>query len=140
MGFDYDDMRARAFSNDSPLTEQDYVVREGWRRAFQDPDYEVPRWLLEGAPAGIEEHPKLRGICPLSRESEPQDRPPLSYYHEGHRNYASIEADPAADAEVKKLMNKKAFIHTTNSYREACSYLGKKPVVSKLAMVTKGDR
>ena len=34
-------------------------------------------------------------------------------------------------------MSKKAFTHTSNSYRDACAYLGKKPVVSKLAMVTK---
>ena len=76
-GFDYDSTRQRVFNGELPNTKLEYVIWESWRRASQDPDDEVPRWLIDSATSGIEVHPKSRGIFPPSREQEPEDRPPF---------------------------------------------------------------
>ena len=120
-------------------TELCYPLWHAWARAAEDPDTEVPEWLRSGAPAGISCHPRLCNIFPAKEPS--QDPPPkrrkLATFHQGHRNYASVEEDTAAEEEIKKLAANSAFIKTFTSYADTCAFLNAKPIISKLAMITK---
>ena len=43
---------------------------EAWRKLVGDPECEVNKWLLAGAPGGLVLHPESCGIFPPSRENE----------------------------------------------------------------------
>ena len=64
LGVDYHMEREKLLQEGPARTELCQVLWKAWVDAAGDPDTEVPDWLRAGAPAGIECHPKLKGIFP----------------------------------------------------------------------------
>ncbi|CAK0891828.1 unnamed protein product [Prorocentrum cordatum] len=122
----------------------DTPIRAGllaaWARRANDIDGEhVEDWLKHGAPAGIEVDAEDLGIFPkvdtaigehaLDTLDEHDDEP-------GFHNYSSVDGDPEAKPEIDRLKTS-SYVTTFKSYKEACAWLGAKPNVSKLGMITK---
>ena len=68
-------------------TEVDALFIEAWRHHAQDPDVEIARWLVLGAPAGIDSHSKGAELGvfppPCDRYKDAHD---LTYYADGWKN------------------------------------------------------
>ena len=76
------------------FTEVNAQLIEAWRAAAGDKDTQVCKWLVEGAPAGINREYTTCGIFP--EVDKTGDKFDLSYYDEAFTNYASVDEDPAA--------------------------------------------
>ena len=121
-------------------TELYFPLWRAWVAASGDPDVHVPRWFREGAPAGIDAHPELCGVFPqvdAKKGKAAMDRDFVTY-HEGYRNYTSVEADGASIAELNKWVAS-SFVHVFSSRRAVKRYLRSEPILSKLAMITERD-
>ena len=84
----------------------------------------VPRWFREGAPAGIDAHPELRSVFPqvdAKKGKAAMDRDFITY-HEGYRNYTSVEADAASIAELNKLVA--SFFRVGVFFASGCEEMG----------------
>ena len=57
-------------------------------------------------------------------------------YHEGYRNYMSVEADAASIAELNNMVAS-SFVSVFSSRWVVNKYLRSEPILSKLAMITK---
>lgn len=106
-------------------------------RAAGDPDADcIQSWLTEGAPAGISKNIEDPGRI------FPPDVP--GDFHEGaelpdhtlHKNYTSVDDDPAAGPEVERLIET-GFVQAFSTHDELSKWLGGPPHLSKLGMITK---
>ena len=102
-----------------------------------DPDAEMMyQWLTEGAPAGISmEIEDPAGIFPKSDEYDPEVMEQLPDPH-SHENYSSVEQDEAAGPEIQRLIAT-GFVKSFNNYKHFEDWLGAKPHLSKMGMITK---
>ncbi len=86
-------------------TPVDVKLFQAWQRKSGDPDEEVPRWLEEGCPLGIEKAIINKGVFPPMDEEE-QEKGVTSFTTEaelerkGFKNYLSMEEN-AEDAEIE---------------------------------------
>ena len=87
----------------SDLTELQSQTYEDWVDQAQDPDHEVPAWLKQGGPAGIDMDAGTVHISPILTEEEAARYPHYdsNFPHEGHTNYISMEDSPHG----KKVMD-----------------------------------
>ena len=95
------------------------------------------RWLLEGAPAGIQRHPESLGIFPQS-EAAPSKDFELSFAT-GYAdfNYTSMDESPYSQEVLDDLVNA-GYVTRCESIAAAIQHFaGKVPVVSKGALITK---
>ena len=104
---------------------------------FEDPDAELMyQWLTEGAPAGISMEIEDPGqIFPKSDEYEPEEMDQLPDPH-SHVNYGSVELDEAAEPEIQRLIAT-GFVRSYDNYEQFERWLGSRPHLSKLGMITK---
>lgn len=110
-----------------------------WAGAAQDPDVAVPRWLREGAPAGITSHPQACGIFPPAEEDagivELED---MTFENPEHRqSYQGVEECDYAMEEIQRLTDKGFLLRCDSlaSCREALG--GADPIVSKFGQIIK---
>ena len=110
---------------------------EAWRRFAGDPDYEVMRWLVFGAPAGVEAHSDgvAVGACqpPGDKVKEAKD---VTFYQVSRTNYDSVGGDPHAKEEVEKLIGS-GFADVFDAYKELLAACKGTPVLSNFKMETK---
>ena len=73
----------------------DYIF-QAWVEQSGDPDVQVPQWLRDGGPAGIELEAGSVGVFPILTDAEAARYPAfnLNYYHESHVNYSSMDTSP----------------------------------------------
>ena len=92
-------------SQNPGLTEVSAPLFVAWQRKAKDPDVALVRWLLEGAPAGIEKHPESLGIFPQS-EAAPSKDFELSFAT-GYAdfNYTSMDESPYSQEVLDELVN-----------------------------------
>jgi hypothetical protein len=109
-----------------------------WAERAGDPDVPATRWLDRGSPAGIEAHPERTGIFPLvpPAEADVQHERDLTQFYEGFLNYTSVEGDPAAQAEIDRLIET-GFVKTFALFDDVVKFVEGQPVISKLALITK---
>ena len=114
-------------------TELDAKFLENWRRAANDPDTEVPQWLVRGSPAGITSWPKDKGICPAV-EGDPAYDVCMANFSEDFSNYKSVGEDSDAEEEITKL-GATDYLDVYGSLNEVLQAIGAPPTVSKLALI-----
>ena len=119
----------------SVTSELDPQLLEDWRHAAKDPDVHVPRWLAEGAPAGISKMPELAGIFPPV-ETAPSYEIQPTIFTDKFENYSSVEEDADADGEVDKLASTDYIDVFYDLAKLVCAVKGR-PIVSKLALIKK---
>ena len=132
--------RAPSFSPTKSLadvyTPVDIDLLELWRTVSLDPDDEVIRWLREGAPAGLVEAIKDRGIFPTySEEEDPLliDADDLAT-EPAFTNYDGVDANPAVAEEVKR-MHDANYVKQFAAYEDVVRYLGAEPVLSRIGVI-----
>ena len=83
--------------------------------------------------------PRLNIFPPSGEKSRDIHDP--THYEVGWTNYDSVEHDPAAAAEVKKLADS-AYVDTYDSYEELLRWRFSEPIISRLKIITKtvGER
>ena len=86
-------------------TPMDTELVSSWVEASGDPETEVPKWLVEGAPLGIEPPIVKCGIFPPAEENKGGGDPGEAITQgelekKGFKNYLSVEANKA-DAEIE---------------------------------------
>ena len=114
-------------------------ILQAWCKLCGDPDSEAASWCVNGAPAGILEHPQQLGIFPDAVEDDDWLDPVETDFGdpEARRSYQSVEADPHAFEEVERLRSK-GFLTRHSTLAECRADLGgQHPVVSKFGMITK---
>ena len=124
---------------DRVSTEMQAYILERWVYLACDPDIEIPRWLMEGAPAGIRNRPKDCGIFPPYDASElPEaDNPEeLVSVPEDFHNHPLVEQDKAVGPELGRLCDEK-YVQSFPSWDALVSYLGENPILSKMAVIVK---
>ena len=106
-----------------------------WRKAAGDPDDQPEIWLREGAPAGIREAAKHRGVFPTV--SDDMDDPELL----GHQEYEAVSSKDGLDSDALKQFEEyeaKGYIRSFDTYNDLVSFLeGESPVLSEVMILTK---
>lgn len=83
-------------------TSLDANLIRAWQRTAKDPDDEVCKWLLTGAPAGLKVMPKSCGIFPeVSGEAE-CSIDALDTEYDSFSNYSGVDDDNTASNEFEK--------------------------------------
>ena len=97
---------SQGVSGHKHLTKIDAPLLGAWRAAAKDPDDQVGKWLLYGAPAGIINQPLDPGILP--DVSAPSDWQPddLECDELSFRNYSGVEENGAAETEIMAQIEK----------------------------------
>ena len=88
------------------LTKIDAPLVEAWRIAAKDPDDQVGRWLLYGAPAGILHQPIDERIFPDAAAPSEISPEELVYDEMTFRNYAGVEEQPTTEEEMQAQIDK----------------------------------
>ena len=107
-----------------------------WAKAVNDPDADhIHRWITNGAPAGIEVMIEDGSIFPPTTDPEP-----VLGLHEGwsqdyQGNYTSVDDDPAAEAEVNRLLDS-GFVKCFETLEACQSWVGGEVCLSKLGLIT----
>ena len=110
-----------------------------WCRLCGDPDTEAASWCLEGAPAGLLEHPSQIGIFPDAVEDADGLDPVVAEFAdpELRMSYQAVENDPFALEEVERLRSR-GFLTRHDDFAACRADLqGEEPVVSKFGMIIK---
>ena len=71
-----------------------------WQTKALDPDCAAPQWLIDGAPAGIREHPHDCGIFQVIDEDPEIHFDEIFTDHSTFKNYNCVDDDPDACAEI----------------------------------------
>ena len=90
-----------------------------WQRTAKDPDEEVSRWLLTGAPAGLKVMPKSCGIFPEVAGEAECSIDALDTEYDSFCNYGGVDDDDTASSEFEKhlgLKRLRAFDTVQDSY------------------------
>ena len=111
---------------------------EAWRKKVGDPESEVFKWLMAGAPGGLLLHPEPCGIFPPSREDERDldDLTSLPRLGEDFSSYQTVEEEDEAWEEVNRLADL-GYLRRYDPYEQVCAALGDEPVLSKFGMIVK---
>ena len=97
-----------------------------------DPDDQIFKWLIEGAPAGIREQPLSAGIFPELQEEEPTPYDNIATDFSTFDNYAGIEGDQIAIDEIDAHIAQ-GHLFATTSLAEATLMLdGEEPILNKI--------
>mgnify|MGYP001083736291 CR=1 FL=1 len=105
-------------STDPSLTELCAPLFFGWQRASGDPDYDLIRWLFEGAPAGIDKQPGSAGIFPPSAEPPSREFELSLATGDTDYNYISMDDSPYT-AEVLGDLVKSGYVVKCRNLVEA---------------------
>ncbi|CAK0806401.1 unnamed protein product [Prorocentrum cordatum] len=110
-----------------------------WARQANDIDGDyIEDWLKQGAPAGIEVGAEGPGIFPrVDAETSELGHDTLDEHDDEpeFRNYSLVDGGPEAKPEVDRL-KATGCVAFFKSYKEACAWIGAKPDVSMLGMIT----
>jgi hypothetical protein len=79
---------------------------EAWRSISGDPDIYICQWLMQGAPAGISLQMESAGIFPEVDEQAEVHYDDLGFDFDEFRNYAGVEEDGLAEAEIVSYIDK----------------------------------
>ena len=118
---------------------QPHLVR-GWIQAANDPDVDLPKWLLEGAPLGVREFPDLpaRGVFPEVDPGEANAAlDELFAKSEPHSNYKSYEEAFVHVAPELDRLRKLGYVEVIGNWSQVVKRFGQRAVVSKLAAILK---
>ena len=106
----------------------------------EDPDTEVTRWLLEGAPFGIAEPIVPGGLFPRIREVPTRSALQLQEQDQFVKNHGSfdelVDGEKPALQELQELVDN-GFARVCRDEDEAAAWLGARPVISPLGNVVK---
>jgi hypothetical protein len=108
----------------------------GWQASAGDPDNQVDKWLVHGAPAGILSQPKDVGIFPDCAADAEQAIESLSTDWEGFTNYSGVEAHEVTEAELSQHICK-GHIEAFDSMEDLRARVCGDPVLSKLGLIIK---
>ena len=113
--------------NDHFPSPVDHVLLAALRSWISDPDDQPEKWLRFGAPAGL-----------ASPAFDPCD---LFVDEDVFTNYAGVDQDKVAQVEVLDL-HRRGLLEAFDSIEEVQNYLGQKPLLSKVGVLTKlvGDK
>ena len=127
--------------NDRFPTPVDHVLLASLRSWISDPDDQPEKWLQSGAPAGLVTMPLARGIFPEMDHFPANDPSDLNVDAELFTNYVGVDQDEIAWNEVIDL-HSRGLLETLNSIEEVQNYLGEKPVLSIVGVLTEviGDK
>ena len=111
------------------------------RSWISDPDDQPERWLRFGAPAGLASIPLARGVFPAVDHAPAIDPCDLCVDEDVFTNYALVDQDEVAQVEVFDR-HRRGLLEAFDSIEEVQNYLGQKPVLSKVGVLTKvvGDK
>ena len=111
------------------------------RSWISDPDDQPERWLRFGAPAGLASKPLARGVFPAVDHAPATDPCDLCVDEAVFTNFAGVDQDKVAQVEVLDL-HRRGLMEAFDSLEEVQNYLGQKPVLSKVGVLTKlvGDK
>ena len=114
-----------------------HLVR-AWIEAAGDPDVDLPRWLLEGAPLGIREDIPARGVFPTVTPAEAnRTLEEIVTSSEPRANYKSYE-DAFAEVEPElRRLRKAGYVEVLGNWNDVQRRFGRGVVVSKLAAILK---
>jgi len=107
-------------------------VFRAWRGFSGDPDDEVERWLVDGAPCGVLESPAHRGIFPVVDDLPAESAEEL----EGRHDRPEPEDEQLAVDEIQGYVAK-GFVRVFPSEAAAREYLGRPPVFSRIMVLSK---
>ena len=122
--------------NDRFPTPVDHVLLATLRSWISDPDDQPEKWLQSGAPAGLVTMPLAQGVFPVMDHFPANDPSDLSVDGELFTNYAGVDQDEISWNEVIDLQSR-GLLEASNSIEEVQNYLGEKPVLSKVGVLTK---
>ena len=127
--------------NDHFPTPVDHVLLAALRSWISDPDDQPERRLRFGAPAGLASIPLARGVFPAVDHAAAIDPCDLCVDEDVFTNYAGVDQDKVAQVEVLDL-HRRGLLEVFDSIEEVQNYLGQKPVLSKVGVLTKlvGDK
>ena len=111
---------------------------QAWAVVVDDPAAKVARWLIEGAPAGLQGGSDfLDGVFPRVDDA-PSDIEPGDLFtaFEEFENYAGVEQDQEAYDTLERY-REKGYLRRFDSRQQLENYLGAAPVLSKLACIKK---
>ena len=117
-------------------TPVDHVLLAALRSWMVDPDDQPERWLRFGAPAGLACIPLTRSIFPSMDHVPISDPCDLCVDENRFANYAGVDQDEVAQGEVFDL-HRRGLLEAFNSINEVQNYLGQRPVLSKVGVITK---
>jgi len=116
---------------------QPHLAR-GWIAAANDPDVDLPRWLLEGAPLGVREDIPARSVFPLVDPAEANEALEEIYAREEPRaNYRSYEEAQAKVQPELKRLREAGYVEVLGDWSQVQARFGRSVVVSKLAAILK---
>ena len=109
-----------------------------WLSKANDPGLSICRWLWEGAPAGLEEDfACLDGLFPRVDTADTEFQPDeLFTDFDEFVNYQGVEADDAV-FDVLKGYSDNGYFKTFDNLDEVQSWLGHRPVLTKVGSVKK---
>ena len=85
-----------------------------WARRAGDPAAGIERWLVHGAPAGIEKDIDDFGVFPDKDTNETITLQELNTMHVARTNYQSLESYPQAERVIQELLDaNKDWIHVS---------------------------
>jgi len=119
------------------LTKVDAHLLEAWRVASGDPDDQAGKWLLVGAPTGIEAPVLDPGIFPPCLK--PAEMNPLDIFTKRHsefRNYPGVEEQQITDDELSAHLAKD-HIAAFDSLEELRAYVKGNVALNKLGLIVK---
>ena len=118
-------------------TKVDAPLLEAWRIASGDPDDHAGKWMLVGAPSGIEVpviDPGIFPPCYKPAELEPQDV--FTKNHGGFRNYQGVEEQQITDDELAAHLEKD-HIAAFDTLEELEQFVGGDVALNKLGLIIK---
>ena len=110
---------------------------EAWRKASQDPDEEVYKWFVQGAPVGIYMPVEACGIFPTISDEDKEDHDELRCDIDDFVNYPGVEQDDTVEIETVKHLQAgrlAAYYHIAE-VRQALN--GDEPILNKIGIITR---
>ena len=133
LGFTYNPANTADWTDLRPDFVENYV------RQAEDPEVALSHWLRAGCPLGIRDELEPSGIFPAVNEREKPATEAENLYSDAasFANYASLAEWPDAAKEQIDRLASENFIEVFDSYQQMEAALGEKPILSKLALISK---
>jgi hypothetical protein len=111
---------------------------QAWVEAAGDPDCDLARWLLEGAPLGVREDIPSRGVFPEAAPAEANEAlEEIFAIDEPRANYKSYEEAFEHVAPELKRLRAAGYVEVLGDWQAVRKRFGRSVVVSKLAAILK---